>query len=221
MPMGVEIGAMRRWQYLVVVVLVALAGCNGAGDRTPEPIEANASQAVVDDETLAETGFSETSLEEVRVNRSGTLSVSGDVQMDLGYTVRATGWRAVYSSAGDGPGTVVSLYTVPNAKPERVAATIDPLGDRSLSTIVTDAQGTYGSVEGLDHTRNRSVSLLGSAVVVREFSATASTGGESTTVTVYVARTEHEGDIVRLVAVAPESAESWETVRAILSGVEH
>jgi len=37
----------RGWLLVGLAVTVALAGCGGAGDRTPEPIEATAAQATV------------------------------------------------------------------------------------------------------------------------------------------------------------------------------
>jgi hypothetical protein len=58
-------------------------------DRPYEPIEGTASKATVSGDALSAAGFSESGVEEVRVNRSGTLSISGDVEMDLGYRIRA------------------------------------------------------------------------------------------------------------------------------------
>lgn len=202
-----------------LAVLVVLAGCSGGGGdggRTPQPIEANASQATVGADALSGTGFTEESVERVRVNRSGTLQISGDVQMSLGYQVRATGWRAVYRSDA----AVFALYTVPLAKPERVAATIDPLGDRSLATVVDGAQDTY-DVGGLDHERNRTATVLGDERPVRQYAGSATADGESVDVTVHVATVEHDEDVVRAVAVTPVDAADWATVRELLGGVEH
>jgi hypothetical protein len=59
---------------ITVVLLVVVAGCSGGpGDRTPQSIEADASQATVTESALSETGFGEASAGQVAVDRSGTL----------------------------------------------------------------------------------------------------------------------------------------------------
>jgi len=212
---------MRRTRVApVLVVVLVLAGCSaGPGDRTPEPIEATASEATVPEGTLSEAGFSASGVEEVRVDRSGTLPVSGDVQMDLGYQVRATGWRADYRSS-DG-GTVFALYTVPLAEPERVDAQIDPLGNRTTPEVAAEAQTAYGDLRGLEHERNRTVTVLGTETTVRQFSGTATRDGGTAEVTVYLAVVDHGSDRVRAVAVAPRDVEEWERLRPVFEDVSH
>lgn len=218
---GGERHLMRRACLLAVVVLAVLAGCSNPAERTPEPIEASASQATVNDAALSETGYAESTLEAVQVNRSGTLSISGDVQMDLGYQVRATGWRAVYR-ATDGA-AVFALYTVPLAQPQNVAVMLDPLGDRSLATVVGQSQDSFDDPAALEHVENRTTAVLGEETVVRTYETTASYDGEPTDVVVRIAQTEHDGDVVRAVAVAPEDGDtgSWPTVERLLDDVEH
>lgn len=211
---------MQRGWIALTVVLVVLAGCSGGpGDRTPAPIEASASQATVTDDGLAGSGFSEVGVEQIRVNRSGTLSVSGDVEMDLGYQVFATGWRATYRSANGE--TVFALYTVPLAKPERVDARIDPLGDRSLADIVAEAQTSYTDPRNLEHVQNRTVTILDSESTVRQYAGTATADGEATEITVYVATVDHESDRIRAVAVTPGDADNRETLRTLFESVDH
>ena len=212
---------MRRMYLLAVVaVLAAVAGCTGGGpgDRTPQSIEADAARATVEEVALSETEFSEQSVRQVTVNRSGTLQISGDVQMNLGYRVNATGWRAVYrSSSGQG---VFALYTVPQAKPDNVAATIDPLGDRSLPAVVDGAQDTYSDSSEFEHVRNRTITVLDRETTVQQFAATATADGGSTDVTVSVATVDNDGDIVRAVAVVPTETDDWSAVRPLFEGVQ-
>jgi len=211
---------MRHMSLVAAVVLVVVAGCSGGpGDRTPKSIEADASQATVTESALSEVGFVEASAGQVAVNRSGTLQISGDVQMNLGYRVNATGWRTVYGSS-DGR-SVFALYTVPGAKPDNVAATIDPLGDRSLETVVDGAQDTYGDTSGLEHVQNRTATVLDSDVAVRQYAGSATASGESTDVTVYVATVDHDSDIVRAIAVGPAEADDWSTVGPLFEGLQH
>ncbi|WP_436926879.1 DUF6517 family protein [Halosimplex amylolyticum] len=212
---------MRRLSLLAAVaVVVVVAGCSGAGpgDRTPQSIEADAARSTVDDAALSETGFAEASVGQVAVNRSGTLRISGDVQMTLRYRVNGSGWRAVYQSSG-GQG-VFALYTVPRAKPDNVAATIDPLGDRSLAAVVDGAQDTYSDTGELEHVRNRTATVLGSEATVRQYAGSATAGGEPADVTVYVATVDHDGDVVRAVAVVPTDGDDWSTVRPMFEGIE-
>ncbi len=208
----------RGW--VVVVLLVVLAGCNaGPGDRTPQPIEASASEATVPAGGLSDSGFSESGVERVRVNRSGTLSISGDVEMDLGYQVRATGWRARYRAADSA--SVFNIYTVPLAKPERVDARIDPLGDQSLADVVAGAGTTYRNPEDLEHVRNRTVTVLETETTVQEFEGTATTDDGSADVTVYVTTVDHDSDRVRAVGIAPRDVDTWETMRTLFENISH
>jgi hypothetical protein len=210
----------RAWVALVLVAVLVLAGCNaGPGDRTPAPIEATASEATVPGGALSDAGFSASGVEEVQADRSDTLSVSGDVEMDLGYQVRATGWRAGYRSP-DG-GTVFALYTVPLAEPERADAQIDPLGDHTTPEVVAEAQTGYSDPSGLEHERNRTVTVLGAETTVQQFSGTATRDGETAEVTVYLATVDHESDRVRAVGVEPRDVDSWETLRTLFENVSH
>jgi hypothetical protein len=206
---------MRRGALVVIVVAVVLAGCSGGGTRTPQSIEATATQAIVSDDTLAETGFTADGVERVQVNRSGTLQIAGDVQMSLGYRVNATGWRATYRDGA----RVFALYTVPDAKPDNVAARIDPLGDRSTAVIVDGAQDAY-AVESLSHRENRTASVLGAERTVRRYAGTATANG-TVEVTVSVVTVDHENDIVRAVAIAPADADAWPTVEQLFGGFRH
>ena len=209
-----------RVGLVLLLALVVLAGCNaGPGDRTPEPIKVSASEATVPAESVSGAGFSADGVEEVGVDRSGTLSISGDVEMDLGYQVRATGWRATYRASDSE--TVFGLYTVPMAEPERVDARIDPLGDRSLSEVVAGAQTTYGDPGDLEPVQNRSVTMLETETTIQQFAGTATRDGETVEVTVYVATVDHDSDRIRAVAVAPRGADDWDRLQGLFESVTH
>lgn len=212
---------MGRGRLILVLVVLVVAGCNGGpGNRTPEPIEATASEATVTESALSETGFTETASTQTNVTRSGTLSIAGDVEMDLGYQIQATAWRTVYHPS-DTEETVFSLYTVPLAEPERVDVRIDPLGDATLPAIVSEAQPTYQLSGNLSHVQNRTVTILNTETTVQEFETTATTGNSTTKVTIYVTRIDHEADRIRAVAVTPRDANTWDTLRPLFENITH
>lgn len=212
--------ARARYRLLLLVALVVLAGCGaGPGERTPEPIEAEASAATVPDGAISAAGFFENSREEIAVNRSGTLTISGDVEMSIGYQIRATGWRSTYRST-DG-GTVFGLYTLPLAGPERVDTRIDPVGDRSLSEIVAVAQAVYSDPGELETEQNHTATVLGTETTVQQFAGTATRDSETVEITVYVTTVDHEGDRIRAVAVTPREASGWDRLRGLFEKTAH
>lgn len=206
---------------LVLAVLLVLAGCAGPGDRTPEPIEGSASRATVGDDGLSAAGYEEVTVEEDRVERRGTLDVSGDVELVVDYHVDATAQRAVYRDADADPPSVFALYSVPLVSPDQIDVRIDPLGDRSTADVAALAQGVYGEFGALEHVTNRTVSLLGSETTVANYRTTARSDGTSVDVSVYVAAVEHDGDVVRAVAVLPQADGDFDVVRTLLESTRH
>ncbi len=214
---------MTRPSVVIVVALaIVLAGCGGdGGNRTPEPIEGTASTATVGGDALSETGYAEATDETTTVNRSGTLDVSGDVELTVNYRIIATGQRTVYRSDGSTPPAVFALLTVPVVSPDSVDVDLDPLGDRSTVEVVTRAQGTYRDFDEFERVRNRTVETLGAEVTLQEFATTATTDSGSVSVSVFIARVEHEGDVVRAVAVLPADAADPGVVRTLVSAIQH
>lgn len=204
-----------------LAALLVLAGCSGPADRTPEPIEGTASEATVGEDGLSTTGYETVVVESDRVNRTGTLDVSADVELQVDYQVRATAQRAVYRSTDGGPPSVFAVYSAPLVSPDSVAATIDPLGDRSTPDVVAIAQGVYGNVGELDHVENGSATLFGNETTLAKYATAAEADGSSVDVFVYVAAVEHEGDVVRAVAVVPRAADDPGAIRSLLSAVGH
>lgn len=212
---------LRGVTAIALAVLLVLAGCSGPGDRTPEPIEGTASAATIDDDDLSAAGYERALVESRGVNRTGTIDVSGDVEMTVEYRVRATARRAVYRSTdGDLP-SIVALYSVPLVSPDSVDATIDPLGDRSTAAVVGRVQGTYADVQSLEWVENRSVKLLGNETTLVEYATTAAVDGQSVDVVVSVARVRHAGDVVRVVVILPRDSADPTAVRRLLGAVQH
>lgn len=212
---------LRPVTVVAVATLLVLAGCSGPGDRTPQPIEGTASQATVGEDGLATAGYEEVTVESDRVNRTGTLDVSGDVELRVDYRVRATAQRAVYRTTGGDAPSVFAVYSAPLVSPDAVAVTIDPLADRSTAEVATVVQATYGDFGEFDHVDDGSATLLGNETTLAKHATTAEVDGSTVDVFVYVARTEHGGDVVRAVAVVPRAADDPETLRTLLSALQH
>lgn len=212
-------GARRhRFAAVAVALLVVLTGCGAmGGDRTPETITAAAGQATVNDAALSATGFSERTVEERQLSDSGTLDISGDVEMEVNYRIEATTSRAVYASD---EGSVFAAYSVPLVEPDDVAATINPLAGRSLTEVATRAQDTYGDFGDLTHIENTTVTMLGNETTLAKYATTASGPNGSTEVSVYVAQVRHSGDVVVAVAVMPRADDDAEAVRSLVGGIE-
>lgn len=209
-----------RLAPITLAALLVVAGCAGPGNRTPVAIQGSAAKATVAGDALGAAGYEEVAVTPGTLNTSGTLSIAGDVQMDLSYRVRAETWRAAYARSADAGPAVFALLSVPLVKPENVAATINPLRTVSTAATVERAQDRY-AVEGLTHERNRSTTLLGTDVAVRQYAGEGTVEGSTTEVVVFVASVRHDGDVVTAVAVAPAGAADWATVRDLLSAVDH
>lgn len=213
---------MVRWGAVVLVaVMLSVAGCSGPGDRTPEPLEGTASPATLGESARSSAGYDPATVEQDRVNRSGTLDVSGDVGMTVGYRIRATAQRAVYRSSAGDPPSVLALYSAPLVSPDAVAVTLDPLGDRSTTAIVERVQDTYGSLGQLEHLGNSTVTVLGNETTLARYATSAEVDGTALDVVVYVAVVRHGGDVVRAVAVFPRERDDPETVRQLLAALDH
>lgn len=207
---------------LGVILVIALAGCSGSnGPQTPEPITATASPATLSDDALGTAGYEEAAVEERELTASGRLDIAGDVQMELGYTIHATTTRAIYRNTGTTPPSLFSILSVPLAKPEQVSATIDPLRDRSTIDLATRAQDTYSEIEGLSHTENQTVTVLGNQTTLERYRASARTDGTETDIYLYVVRLHHEGDILIGIGVGPLTADDPETLRTLVEAIQH
>lgn len=211
----------RPLAAVVLTVLLVVAGCSGPGDRTPQPIEGTASPATVGGDALSSAGYEEVTVGSDRVNRTGTIDVSGDVELVVDYQARATAQRAVYRTTDSDPPSVFAVYSAPLVSPESVGVVIDPLGDRSTAEIVGRVQGIYADPGQLDHVENSSATLLGNETTLAKYATTATFEGSSVDVFVYVASVRHDGDVVRAVAVVPRDADDLGTVRSLLSAVDH
>lgn len=211
----------RPLTVVVLVGLVVVAGCAGGADRTPEPIRGEATPATVSQSGLSSSGYEQVTVDSQRVNRTGTIDVSGDVEMTVNYQVRATAQQAVYRKSDAELPSVFALFSVPLVSPDSVDVSIDPMGDRPLSEVAARSQETYADFGDLEHVTNASVTLLGTETTLQKYATTADADGNTVDVYVYVAVVEHDGDVVRAVAVLPQEADDAEMVRTLLASAQH
>lgn len=210
----------RAGTAVCLAVLVVVAGCSGPGQRTPEAITAEASKASVADAALEETGYREVSATSRPFNDSGTISVSGDVELSVQYRLRGTAWSAVYRGEGD-PAPVFAVLSVPQVRPEEVAVAVNPLADRSTADVATTAQDRYRDVEDVRHVENRTATVLGNETTVSVHRATATVDGDSVEVTVAVASVRVGTDVVVAVAISPRDADESGAVTTLLEAIDH
>lgn len=211
----------RPLVVLALVTLLVLAGCGGPGDRTPQPLEDAASPATVEAGALTATDYQEAHVESERVTRTGTIDVSGDVDLRVNYRANVTARRADYRHRDADPPAVFAVYSVPLVSPDSVDVTIDPLGDRSPGEVAAGSQTPYSGFENLEHVENASATLLGIDTTLRKYEGTASEDGATVDVAVYIATVEHDGDVVRAVAVQPRADDDRDPVTTLLDGVQH
>lgn len=205
---------MRRRTLFVIVLLGVLAGCGGGG--SDGPIQATASPATIDGETLSTTGYHLADQRERTQNTSFTITITGDIQSTSTFEVTATTHRAVYERS-EGP-TAVGLATVPTVKPsEALAESIDPFRHRQERAVAANATG-YEFTE-MAHRGNQSVMMLGNETVLQRYSATVTAGGEQRAATVAIASTRDDGDVVTAVFVVPQGESA--PIRSLLDGVRH
>lgn len=211
---------VRTFTVVALACVVILAGCGG-GDRTPQPLRGEATAATAGQDALSAADYEQVAVESMQVNRSGTLDVSGDVELTVNYQIYATAQRATYEHSSTDSPSVFALLSVPLVSPDAVDVTLDPMGDRSLREVTDRAQPTYTNVGPLDHVSNKSATLLGTDTTLQKYATTAEADGSTVDVYVYIAVAEHNGDLIRAVAVLPQDADAPETVRTLLESAQH
>ena len=205
---------------LLIAILVVAAGCSG--NREPDPITDSAMAVSVSDGALEKTGFSQLTADRPRFTTSGQASISGDVQMNLRYQFNASTRRVVYGST-DSPPRVFAVWAVPLIEPEDVALTVDPLRDMGLATRAERAQDRYDRITSVEpaSSGNLTARFLGTDVQVARYSATASRDGSETAIRLAAVTVTHDGDVVTAVFISPTGSVPPETIRSLLTAVQH
>jgi len=215
---------MSRFASVLLVSVVVLAGCAGAGggaETSDEPpLRATASPATLDSATLDATGYAERRADAPPLNATITARIEGDVTLQTTREVRATTARRVYArSTPDGP-AVVGLYAVPSVKPfENADLRKSPAVGLSPAERLARAQSVYADVGDLSKTGAQSVTLLDAEATLTTYRATATADGTDRTVTAAVVTVANGRDYVTVAVVTPRGRDA--PLARLLEAVRH
>lgn len=195
--------------YIIsIMAIIILAGCvNPVGQQN---LSFKATPVGVNQTVLADTGYSSQSSQ--WRNSSRNISVASQ-QKTLELANYVTEYRR---TLGNGSEAGFGIFATPKA--EFAGQELNPINEWSEKRIIRDIPNPYGSVRDLNEQNTRSINLLGTETQATIFAGTSESG---TDVLVYLARVEHEGDII--VAGAVHSTEFNESSRIIqlFRGVQH
>lgn len=206
-----------------VVSSLAVAGLGlGAGCLDlafGEDLEFEADPAEVDPEIAAEAGYEHHDTRELPYEE--TVEV-GESERDI----EATNWAASYGK--DVPvveGTDVAAFSVVSTPDPTVAGQqVNPIANYEHDELLEefgDELTEESDLEDLTLDRQESVTMLGESTTLSVFEATAEVDGETVDALIHVADVAHEGDIVLAAGAHPTLLDEAENVRSMIGGVEH
>ncbi|MFB6178329.1 MAG: DUF6517 family protein [Halorientalis sp.] len=221
-----------------LIVLLAMSGC--VGFVTGKPLEFTASPAAVSNSSAAEAGYTFQQYNETQLNK--TVDVVG-----VEREVRLSFHRAIYTEQvpeqrlernvskrnGNESGranesrvnrslapSAVTIISLPDAK--FFGKSVNPLVHLPNDELIKRfAGGSHGSLDDLEKASERSVQVLDSNTTLTVFNATAETENGSTDAQVSIAKTEHEGDVVLIVAIDPSGHSNHDQLDGFIAKIEH
>lgn len=199
---------------IALTVMVALSGC---ALLTGGPLEFDASKATVSDTAQQTAGYEEVTVEQETVNRTFTVA-------DQEREVTLTNWVANYERdlamiTSPAPGTVAVFAT-----PEISVAgqTLNPVGSMTERELLELVLQQYEDVSDPTKQGTRNVTVLGEETTVTVYAATVDYEGQDVDITLHLTRVKHEGDVIVAVGAHPalmtgEQAE----IDTMFEGIEH
>lgn len=224
----------RRAVVAVVCVSLLSTGCVGFLMGSG-PLEFRANETVVGDDALSEADYRPAGND--TLNRTLNATVSGQTRQVLitshryayNRSVDADDLAAVSDNATGGPGenasggeqtgeaTASVRFSVLSTPGARVAGrSLNPLSSLSNRDIVE--RFTADSTD-IEFQGNRTVEALGADRTVSTY-RTNTSSGSGAALLVHVATIEHDGDIVVIWAVHPESVDEQARVDTLIAGLE-
>ncbi|WP_435063399.1 DUF6517 family protein [Halobaculum sp. EA56] len=207
----------RTVALLAVVAAVVLAGCGGSGSG-PDPAVVDGSPAALPADAASEAGYEPAGATNRTVNTTVTLSISGDVQLDVTREVSATVPVRRYVRSTDGGPARLALAAVPPVRPvpdrPEVRNPVATTPGRLVRFLGGDPSLAGASFE---HVANATVTLLGTETTLRVYATTA----DGRDYRVAVATVRHDGDAVSAVAAWPAGVDERGRLADLLSAVEH
>lgn len=211
---------MKRRQFVGAALAGAAStgGCIGVLTGS-EALELSASKATVSQSARSETGYEESAVEAVEMERGVT--VAGQTR-----TVVATNWAARYDrSISVGPlverraATFVAFAT-PQA--EVLGEPFNPVEELSTREILKQIQSRYENFSVGDRIDVRTETVLGVDADVETYEGSASFDGASLDVHIPITKVAHGSDFLVLVGVYPRALDGErERFSRLLGGVQH
>lgn len=202
---------------MLLLGVTMLVAAGGVVALVGLPVTYESSPAAVHADGLESAGYTETGPEKYAMEDSESV-----------VEISVTNWAAVYHDGGSDstaePASLVVLST-PDAR----------LGDRSLNpmTQLSDPELAATALTRLDRFEDDDLTdirqvdeerrtILGTVATVRTYTATDSGADtDSGSLLVHQAIVEHQGDVVVIVGVHPESTDERETQLSLMEAVEH
>ena len=211
---------MRPAALLVVAAMLVLAGCATGAPRTP--VEASGGAATVPAAATADVGYEHVGTATRRLNATVAVTLSGDVEVTERQPVNASVPVARYRRSTSAGPSVVALAASPLVQVvENPPRSGDPLSTLSTAVLVAFVQSTYGEPTDLAEAGTRTVEVLGVQTDLTTYRGTAALDGGHVRVAVHVARVEHGGDVVTVVAVHPRTVDERDRLVALLDATRH
>lgn len=202
---------------LAILGLVSLVTLSGCALLTGDTLEFSATQATVSDSATAEAGYDEVSVESRNVNRTFTVA-------DQEREVLVTNWVATYErdlvvGTTPAPGTVAILST-----PEISIAgqTLNPIGSLSDRQLADRLLQEEEAISNVSREGTRTATVLGTETEVAVFQGTVEYEGQSTDVTIHLARVNHDEDYVVALGLHPAAMNADQAgIDTMFAGIEH
>lgn len=205
---------------VALVAVVALAGCGGSGSA-PETAVVEGSPATLPADATSEAGYESAGGTNRTVNTSVTLSISGDVRLDVTREVSATVPVRRYVRSTDAGAVRLSLVAVPLVRPvpdrPEVRSPVDSTPARLATFLGADGDAPALADATFDRVANGTVTLLGTETDLTVFETTA----DGTDYLLATATVRHDGDEVSAVAVWPAAVDERDRLADLLAAVEH
>ncbi len=195
--------------------LVSTAGCVGfvTGD---DSLRFAADRAVVDDEALSETGYSEYRIEEQTITESVT--VAGTTREVDARNVLAEYQKGI--DAGDlGSARSATFAAFATPQVDLLWRTFNPVGEMDNREIAEEFTSGYEGVEIDEETDRTTLSVLGDDVDVSAYEAEAYLESELTEVRLHIGTAEAEQDFVVLVGMYPRLVDESEEIHRLAESI--
>lgn len=209
---------MRRVVAAIAVALImSTAGCGFVMGN--QPLNVSSSKVNVSQSAQSSAGYEETNVTALNWNRS--FSIANQTR-----TVHVKNWLAQYERQVTLPGVgsqraaVFAAFSTPAVK--ILDRTFNPIGDMSHKEIVEKFASQYEGVQVDEKVDTRQVEALGAKRNVSRFSGQAQLAGSTVDVYINVARFEHDGDYIAVIAVYPQRLQGErDNVDTLIEGLQH